>query len=218
MRNNGHVTGKEIHLSAQDEIVSSSNLRGDIEFANDTFCRISGFSHEELINQPHNILRHPHMPPAAFAMLWTALKAGKPWMGVVKNRCKNGDHYWVDAYVTPLRQNGQVHGYESVRAKADPNVIRRAEQVYARLNQGKPPYSAVEKFWGQFGNSTIVALTSWILLIVASGVLASLSFSSLLATGVIALIIGGIAQVLQQNRIAQALQEARNTINDPSAT
>lgn len=217
MRNNGHVTGKEIHLSAQDEIVSSSNLRGDIEFANDTFCRISGFSHEELINQPHNILRHPQMPPAAFAMLWTALKAGKPWMGMVKNRCKNGDHYWVDAYVTPLRQNGQVHGYESVRAKADPNVIRRAEQVYARLNQGKPPYSAMEKFWGQFGGSTLVALTGWILLLIASSLFASLSFSSLLATGVIALIIGGTAQVLQQNRIAQALQEARNTINDPFA-
>ena len=87
MRNNGHITGKEVTLSAHEEIVSSSNLRGDIEFCNDTFCRISGYSREELLNQPHNILRHPQMPPAAFGMLWTALKAGKPWMGMVKNRC-----------------------------------------------------------------------------------------------------------------------------------
>jgi aerotaxis receptor len=142
MRNNGHTTGKEIHLSTHDEIVSSSNLRGDIEFCNDTFCRISGFSREELLNQPHNILRHPQMPTAAFGMLWTALRAGKPWMGMVKNRCKNGDHYWVDAYITPLRQNGQIYGYESVRAKADPAVIHRAERVYERINQGKAPYSA----------------------------------------------------------------------------
>ncbi|WP_062065339.1 methyl-accepting chemotaxis protein [Cellvibrio sp. OA-2007] len=217
MRNNGHITGKEIHLSTNDEIVSSSNLRGDIEFANETFCRISGFSHEELLNQPHNILRHPQMPPAAFAMLWTALKAGKPWMGIVKNRCKNGDHYWVDAYVTPLRQNGQVYGYESVRAKADPDVVRRAELVYARLNQGKPAYSAVEKFWSQFGSSVLVALCSWILLLLTANLFASLSISSLLAATIIALITGGAAQVLQQKHMAQALEEAHATINDPFA-
>ncbi|MDR7089657.1 methyl-accepting chemotaxis protein [Cellvibrio fibrivorans] len=217
MRNNGHVTGREVHLSNHEEIVSSSNLRGDIEFCNETFCRISGYSSEELLNQPHNILRHPQMPPAAFGMLWTALKAGKPWMGIVKNRCKNGDHYWVDAYITPLREKGQVYGYESVRAKADPNLVRRAEYVYERLNQGKPPYSSWEKFWSDFGGSTLIALTSWILLLVATGMFASLSITSVIATAVIAVIIGGTAQVLQQNRIAQALQEARNTINDPFA-
>ncbi len=86
MRNNGNVTGREVHLHTKDEIVSSSNLRGDIEFCNATFSRISGYSHDELIGQPHNILRHPHMPAAAFGMLWTALKAGNPWMGIVKNR------------------------------------------------------------------------------------------------------------------------------------
>lgn len=217
MRNNGHTSGREVQMSSSDEIVSSSNLRGDIEFCNDTFVRISGFSHDELINQPHNILRHPQMPPAAFGMLWTALKAGKPWMGVVKNRCKNGDHYWVDAYITPLRQNGQIYGYESVRVKAQPHLIKRAEAVYQRINQGKAPYSATEKIWSIYGGSTIVALVSLVLLLVATGLLGHLSSGSALVNLVVAAIIGGAAQVIQQGRIAQALQEARSTINDPFA-
>src|SRR6187551_430661 len=202
MRNNGHVTGKEIHLSTHDDIVSSSNLRGDIEFCNETFCRISGFSREELLNQPHNILRHPEMPTAAFGMLWTALKAGKPWMGTVKNRCKNGDHYWVDAYVTPLREKGQIYGYESVRAKADPNVVRRAQTVYDRLNQGKPPYSALEKLWSQYGSSTLIALASWILLIISNSLIATLSTTSVFAAAIVAVIIGTATQLSQQARLA----------------
>lgn len=157
------------------------------------------------------------MPAAAFGMLWGALKAGDPWMGIVKNRCKNGDHYWVDAYVTPLRQNGQIYGYESVRAKADPNIISRAERVYNRLNQGKPPYSVGEKLWSQFGGSALIALISWILLVIAAGVFATLSPTTAIAAAVIALIVGGASQIFQQNRLAQALQEARNTINDPFA-
>jgi aerotaxis receptor len=217
MRNNGHTTGKEIHLSTHDEIVSSSNLRGDIEFCNDTFCRISGFSREELLNQPHNILRHPQMPTAAFGMLWTALRAGKPWMGMVKNRCKNGDHYWVDAYITPLRQNGQIYGYESVRAKADPAVIHRAERVYERINQGKAPYSALEKYWSQLSSSVIVALTTWLLLLITAKVFATLAPAAIIVTAVIAVIIGTTAQLMQRGRTARTLQESREIIEDPFA-
>ncbi|WP_049629795.1 PAS domain-containing methyl-accepting chemotaxis protein [Cellvibrio sp. pealriver] len=217
MRNNGHITGKEVHLSTQDEIVSSSDLRGDIVFCNETFCRISGFTRQELITQPHNILRHPHMPPAAFGMLWNTLKAGKPWMGIVKNRCKNGDHYWVDAYITPLLQNGQVYGYESVRTKADPNVIRRAEQVYDRLNQGKSPYSTTHYLWGKFGGSVLVGLTSWILMLIASFTAQGFSLSSALASLIVAVLIAGCAQQLLLNRLSQALSEARETIHDPFA-
>lgn len=217
MRNNGHTTGKEVHLSSQDEIVSSSDLRGDIVFCNETFTRISGFSPQELINQPHNILRHPHMPPAAFGMLWTTLKAGKPWMGIVKNRCKNGDHYWVDAYITPLLQGGQVTGYESVRTKADPTVIRRAEQVYERLIQGKAPYTTAEFLWGKFGSSTVIGITCWILLLIATTLISDLSTSAATVYLIVAVLIAGSAQVLQQNRLARTLQEARNTIHDPFA-
>lgn len=129
MRNNGSVTGKEVHVSANEEIISSTDDRGTIIFCNDTFCKIAGYTREELVNQPHNILRHPQMPSQAFSMLWGAIKSGKPWMGIVQNRCKNGDHYWVDAYVTPTHHHGQISGYESVRTKADPSRIKSVKEM-----------------------------------------------------------------------------------------
>ena len=217
MRNNGHVTGREIHLHNQDEIVSSSNLRGDIEFCNDTFCRISGYSREELIGQPHNILRHPQMPPAAFGMLWSALKAGKPWMGMVKNRCKNGDHYWVDAYITPLRQNGQIYGYESVRIKADAAIVRRAETVYSRLNQGKSAWSYPEKLWADYGTGVLLTFTSWLLMAIVAVIFNSSTTATVFALSIPALLIGVFTQIQQQKRIAPALQAARAILNDPFA-
>src|SRR5690606_17250842 len=217
MRDNGPLTGREVYLSNQDEIVSSSNLRGDSEFCNATFCRISGYNHEELVGQPHNILRHPQMPAAAFGMLWAALRAGKPWMGMVKNRCKNGDHYWVDAYITPLRQNGQIYGYESVRAKAEPHLIKRAEAVYERINQGKAPYSITEKYWSLYGTTFITTLVGWVLLLLAGGLFGTLSTNNSIISLIIAVVVGGTAHAMQQSRNAQALEEARLTINDPFA-
>src|SRR5690625_1610754 len=90
----------------------------------------------ELTGAPHNLIRHPHMPEAVFGHLWETIKSGRPWMGIVQNRCKNGDHYWVDAYVTPLRAGEKIHGYESVRVAADRDQIERAQNVYQRLAQG----------------------------------------------------------------------------------
>ena len=89
MRDNGPVTGNEIPVGASDELVSATNTKGVITFCNDTFCNIAGFTQEELMRKAHNIVRHPDMPEAAFAQMWECLKAGKPWMGIVKNRCKN---------------------------------------------------------------------------------------------------------------------------------
>lgn len=217
MRSNRQVTGREVHLNSHDEIVSSSNLRGDIEFCNDTFSRISGYSHDELMGQPHNILRHPDMPPAAFAMLWTALKAGRPWLGIVKNRCKNGDHYWVDAYITPLRQNGQIYGYESVRVKADPAAIQRAEYVYQRLNKGLSPYSGLERLKDNYGASILIATASLVMILLATFVLASLTTAHLITALVVALLTGAVAQFAQQSRLGAALHEAHSTIEDPLA-
>lgn len=217
MRNNGPITGREVYLGNTDEIVSSSNLRGDIEFCNTTFCRISGYTREELVGQPHNILRHPHMPAAAFGLLWAALRAGKPWMGIVKNRCKNGDHYWVDAYITPLRQNGQIYGYESVRVKADQTVTQRAAAVYERLNKGKPAYSAWEKLLGQFGNAALLALGSFVLMLASTAIFAGVTPASLIGSLVTAVGIGVIAHLVGQRRLAQTLREARNIIHDPLA-
>ncbi len=217
MRNNGHVTGREVHLNNQDEIVSSSNLRGDIEFCNATFSRISGYSHEELINQPHNILRHPQMPSTAFSMLWSALKAGKPWMGIVKNRCKNGDHYWVDAYITPLREKGNICGYESVRVKPDPAVIRRAEAVYQRLNHGKSAYSTLEKLKGNYGVSAIIAICILVTMLVTTAFSGLFSTSLAIISAFVSLLVGGVAHLVQKSLVAQALNEARLIIHDPIA-
>ena len=96
---------------------------------------------EELLQQPHNMVRHPDMPPAAFEQLWATLKKGSSWMGLIKNRCKNGDHYWVSAYVTPISQNGTTIEYQSVRTKPDPKHVVAAEKAYAKMRDGKSPSS-----------------------------------------------------------------------------
>ena len=137
MRNNGPVTQKNIPLNDGDQLVSATTAKGVITDVNESFCRIAGFTREEMIGQAHNIVRHADMPQAAFASLWSTVQQGKPWRGMVKNRCKNGDHYWVDAYVTPAYENGQIISFESVRQKPKQEWITRAEQVYANINAGR---------------------------------------------------------------------------------
>lgn len=168
MKNNGPVTNREIPVKAGDEIVSSTDLAGTIRFCNETFCEIAGYTHDELIDQPHNILRHPDMPADAFAMLWDALKKGDAWMGVVKNRCKNGDHYWVDAYITPVSEHGKVVGYESVRVRPERSWVERAETVYARLQAGKGICSPALKLWQKFGAAIIAGAVSFLLMALAA--------------------------------------------------
>ncbi|MEQ6885744.1 methyl-accepting chemotaxis protein [Salicola sp. Rm-C-2C1-2] len=137
MRQNLPVTDREVPVRDDRPLISSTNERGVIKYVNDAFVEVSGFREDELIDQPHNLIRHPDMPPTIFEHMWNHLKAGKPWMGLVKNRCKNGDFYWVSAYVTPIRRNGRITGYESVRAKPKREWVDRANRVYARLNAGK---------------------------------------------------------------------------------
>src|SRR5690606_22575623 len=104
-----------------------------ITYCNDAFVSISGFERDQLLGAPHNIVRHPDMPEAVFGHMWSHLKTGKAWMGIIKNRCQNGDFYWVNAYVTPIIENGRVTGYESVRVKPDAEHVRRATALYARM-------------------------------------------------------------------------------------
>jgi PAS domain S-box-containing protein len=106
MRKNLPITQREYALPDGMTIVSRTDLKGRITYVNPDFLTASGFDEEELIGQPHNLVRHPDMPEQAFADLWTTLQAGRPWTGLVKNRRKNGDHYWVLANATPLLENG----------------------------------------------------------------------------------------------------------------
>ncbi|MDM9589482.1 PAS domain-containing methyl-accepting chemotaxis protein [Pseudomonas asiatica] len=146
MRINQPLSGRERSFPAEQHLISATDTRGIITYCNDEFAEISGFTREELVGSPHNLVRHPDMPPAVFAHMWDYLKSGRSWMGIVKNRCKNGDHYWVSAYVTPIQENGRVVGYESVRSKPNSEQVRRAEALYARLNQGRPAIGRGEAF------------------------------------------------------------------------
>lgn len=137
MKRNLPVTDKNVPLSKDAVILSTTDAKGIITYINQDFIDISGFTIDELINVNHNIVRHPDMPPAAFADLWDTIKEGSPWMGIVKNRCKNGDHYWVDAYVTPIMENGQIVEYQSVRVQPEVKRVERAEETYSQINNGK---------------------------------------------------------------------------------
>ncbi|MBJ7536819.1 methyl-accepting chemotaxis protein [Marinomonas transparens] len=131
------VTNKENDFPESDVLVSSTDVKGQITFVNDAFCKVAGYEREALIGAPHNLIRHPDVPPAVFADMWANLKQGKSWMGLVKNRCENGDHYWVSAHVSPLLDGSRVIGYESVRRKATRDEINHAQSVYDRINGGK---------------------------------------------------------------------------------
>lgn len=137
MRNNQPVTQRECELKENDFLVSRTDVKGRITYANPAFIDISGFEHAELIGASHNLVRHPDMPSAAFENLWQTVKAGETWRGLVKNRCKNGDYYWVDASVTPIIEDEQVVGYTSVRVQAGQNAIEQAERAYADIREGR---------------------------------------------------------------------------------
>ncbi len=141
MKKNFPVTGREVDYPDNANILSTTDVKGQITYINEDFIEISGFTKEELLGQSHNIVRHPDMPSAAFADLWATLKRGEAWKGIVKNRCKNGDHYWVDAFVTPIMEDGRLVEYQSVRTKPSREDVTRAEKAYKLLNEGKQPFS-----------------------------------------------------------------------------
>ena len=136
MRKNLPVTHVETQLPENEFIYSRTDLKGVITEVNEAFCKVSGFTRDEMVGQSHNMVRHPDMPIAAFQDLWDDLKAGRPWRGVVKNRRKDGGFYWVVANVTPVRENGRVMGYQSVRSRPDRREIEAAAEAYRRINDG----------------------------------------------------------------------------------
>ena len=137
MRQNLPITQNEYRLAEGITLVSTTDLRGHIQTANPAFIEASGFTWSELKGQPHNILRHLDVPEAVFKDFWDTLRKGLPWSQIVKNRRKNGDHYWVEARATPIYQAGKVTGYLSVRTPATREQIAAAEQAYRLIDAGK---------------------------------------------------------------------------------
>jgi len=146
MRLNQPVTEKNVPVEDNANILSTTNHKGQITHINDEFVRISGFSRDELIGQPHNIIRHPDMPRGAFEDMWQRLNAGESWLGAVKNRCKNGDHYWVRAYALPITgADGNLYELQSVRTRLDPLAQERAEKLYSKLGKDEPHKGPIER-------------------------------------------------------------------------
>jgi len=192
MRNNQPVTQTERTFPKGHRLISSTDARGVIQHCNDDFVEVSGYTRDELIGAPHNILRHPDMPPAVYKHMWDTIKSNKPWMGLVKNRCKNGDYYWVSAYVTPITENGKIVGFESVRVAADQHEKDRAYSIYQRMNAGKHAFTigkrlqlALRDLLPVAGPSLLMTLVllfthDWIaaLIALAGGTIATLAYGS----------------------------------------
>lgn len=139
MKKNFPVTSQEIEVPEGISLVSKTDLKGILTYANNAFVEISGYEQEELLGKSHNIVRHPDMPEAVFKDMWATLRSGKPWQGLIKNRCKNGDFYWIEACVVPIRRNEQTIGYMSVRQRTKPEAVAAVQKLYERVAaQGMP--------------------------------------------------------------------------------
>lgn len=135
--NNYNNNENEVSFSEREILLSTTDLDSRITYSNKQFCDIAGFSLDEMRGKPHNLVRHKDMPKLAFADMWKNLKAGDSWMGPVKNRCKNGDFYWVNAFVTPIRDDSnKVVEYQSVRTKPSRELVARASKEYQKINSG----------------------------------------------------------------------------------
>ncbi|MBV8124670.1 MAG: PAS domain-containing protein [Paucibacter sp.] len=137
MRNNQPVTQRQYEFAADATLMSTTDSQSYVTYANEAFVEVSGFSREEIAGQPHNFVRHPDMPPEAFADMWATLKGGEPWTALVKNRRKNGDHYWVRANAIPVVRNGRQTGYMSVRTKPTAAEIEGAGALYREFREGR---------------------------------------------------------------------------------
>ncbi len=146
MRSNLPISQREYPFPSGQTLVSTTDLKGRILYMNPTFIEVSGFAREELLGQPHNLIRHPDMPEEAFRDMWVSIQAGLPWSAPVKNRRKNGDHYWVMANVTALLEGDQIAGFMSVRTEATRVQIQEAEALYTTMRAEKDAGQLVHTF------------------------------------------------------------------------
>ncbi len=163
MKLNMPITDREVFMAEGKDLVTKTDLKGVIVYANPAFVEISGYSFAELVGKNHNVVRHPDMPIEAFKDLWDTIKLGRPWARCVKNRCKNGDFYWVKANITPVFHNGKVEGYMSVRTLASIDEIKQSEVLYGELSDSKttlidPKELATENLIKQLDQSALLAM------------------------------------------------------------
>ncbi len=206
-------TGREQSFSQSEMLLSITDLDSRIKYANSEFCKVAGYELDDLIGKPHNIVRHQDMPKAAFNDLWTYIQQGKPWMGPVKNRCKNGDYYWVNAYVSPITDsNGKNVEYQSVRTRLTPHVQKRAEKLYTRLNKGETPksirFTTDMSMWFQVF-SIIVALLALAVTVFSS---AELYFSLPL---LFASTLGSAIYIHWRRLYVRVIKDAREVFDNP---
>jgi PAS domain S-box-containing protein len=140
-----HPTGVERFFGDEEIIVTKTDLAGKITYANEVFIKVSGFTEEELLGQPHNLIRHPDMPQCVFQLLWTTIAAGREIFAYVKNLAKNGDHYWVFAHVTPtLDEKGSITSYHSNRRVPDRSAIAAVEPLYRLLAAEEASHASIK--------------------------------------------------------------------------
>ncbi|MGM0593911.1 MAG: methyl-accepting chemotaxis protein [Pseudomonadota bacterium] len=214
MKKNFPITGVERDYPESYNILSTTNPKGIITYTNDDFNEVAGFTDEELRGKNHNVVRHPDMPPAAFADLWETVKSGHSWMGMVKNRCKNGDHYWVDAFVTPIMEDGKIVEYQSVRTKPSREHVDRASAVYQQINAGKMPRALRTP---TLGIKTKLILGYLIALLPLLGIALSQGVASLplLIGAIITLALGYGLTALFMGPIGRAVGKAREKVDNP---
>lgn len=213
MKTNLPITDVEESVPQSANILSTTNLYGQITYVNQDFVKISGFTPEELVGQHHHVVRHPSMPASVFKMFWDSLKSNRSWMGTVKNRCKNGNHYWVDAYVTPIMRDGKTAEYQSIRRRPEPQNVRRAEKIYAQLADGVKPVELKQPLPLQ------LRLLLWTVIPFLTSIGCLMVWEQkmlpLVLTGGLLTIVSGIYFTL--NPLQLVLAKARSIIDDPVA-
>ena len=218
MRRNEPITGQEYRIPVDATLMSTTDPKGRITYANQAFIEASGFAEQELIGQPHNVVRHPDMPAEAFEDMWRTIKGGEPWTALVKNRRKNGDHYWVRANATPIVRNGQTVGYLSVRSTPERAEVDAAEQLYRRFREGRQGNLAFHKgllvgkstwSWSRLNKSLplrwrirAVLGACWPL-IVAGSVVAGAPLAATVSVAVASAVMLALASWLLQQQIAK---------------
>ncbi len=235
MRTNLPVTGQFYDFPADQMLVSTTDTRGHITHCNSAFVEVSGYTYDELIGQPHNLIRHPDMPAEAFKDMWSTIGHGQPWTGLVKNRRKNGDHYWVQANVTPIMANGKPRGYMSVRVKPSDAQVNAAEALYQKMRRERESGKASLHLQageviphgvaGWVGRLSRMSLTQWLVLALCLVAVLTMVPVALGLTGMVLaaaqllvlLVGGGVVLGWFHGQFSRAMHEASRLAGDLAA-